>query len=59
MVTSFRGKGNPVKKYASKQGMECIDWATLKSEIDTIKYDLGVVVSFGHLIPEKVINAFP
>ncbi|XP_031633504.1 methionyl-tRNA formyltransferase, mitochondrial [Contarinia nasturtii] len=59
VVTSFRSKGNPVKKYADDHGMVCMDWATLKSNTNIIKHDLGVVVSFGHLIPENIINTFP
>lgn len=48
-----------MKEYAEKNGIECDDWLTLKSNGAKIKYDLGVVVSFGHLIPENIINMFP
>lgn len=59
MITSFKAKGNPVKQYAEQNSIECRDWPSLISDGAKIKYDLGVVVSFGHLIPESIINMFP
>lgn len=59
VATSFRGKGNPVKQYAEKNCIECRDWLTLNTNGAKIKYDLGIVVSFGHLLPENIINMFP
>lgn len=61
MVTLFKAKGNPVRMYAEQnRELECRDWLTFLSDSgNKIKYDLGIVVSFGHLIPENVINLFP
>lgn len=59
VVTSFKGQGNPVKKYAEANDMNCRDWITLNATNTPVKYDLGIVVSFGHLIPEQIINMFP
>lgn len=56
-MTSFKNPSNPVKKFADKQQIQCFDWP-LDTSICS-KYDLGIVVSFGHLIPERIISAFP
>lgn len=58
-MTSYRGKGNPVKNNAKKNGIKCMDWITLDLKCPKVKYDLGVSVSFGHLIPENITNMFP
>lgn len=59
VVTSFKAKANPIKQFAERNSIECYDWQSFVSNGTKIKYDLGVVVSFGHLIPEHVINLFP
>lgn len=56
-MTSFNGKENPVFKYANESNLKCFDWKTFVT--DDLNYDAGVVVSFGHLIPEKMIKMFP
>lgn len=48
-----------MKKYAENNGIICQDWLTLNINNDQFKYDLGVVVSFGYLLPENLINMFP
>lgn len=58
-MTSFKAKGNPVKVYAENHGLSCFDWPLPNFDGVNIKYDLGIVVSFGHLIPENTINMFP
>lgn len=60
-MTSFKAKGNPIKKYTEQnRQLDCCDWHSFLSDSTTkIKYDLGVVVSFGHLIPAYIINLFP
>lgn len=59
MATSYsKGKGNPVKQYAEQNGIDCCDWLELSSNSAKIKYDLGIVVSFGHLMPDSIINMF-
>lgn len=57
VVTSFKSSSNPVKKYANAEKLDCFDWPI--SDDVCKAYDLGVVVSFGHLIPESIISSFP
>lgn len=60
IVTSFKARNNPVKVYAYKNQLECHDWIDFKRDSSVIcrDYDLGLVVSFGHLIPESIIRGF-
>nr|CAI5838675.1 unnamed protein product [Callosobruchus analis] len=57
IVTTTSEKGNPVQKYAKEQRLIIHSWPLKNYPIGT--FDLGVVVSFGHLMPENVINSFP
>lgn len=59
VVTTIKSKANPVKKFAEKDNLKLLNWPITADVIKNGGYDLGVVVSFGHLIPESVINAFP
>ena len=45
-----------VQKYAKEQGLKLHHWpiATMSNS-----YDVGVLVSFGKLIPQRVIEMFP
>lgn len=45
-----------VRRYCQQEGLELIDWPVV---VPQGVYDIGIVVSFGHLIPASVINAFP
>lgn len=54
-----RGDSNPVRKYAKSNQLVCYKWPITADVVKEHNYDVGVVVSFGHLIPEDVINAFP
>ncbi|XP_053954217.1 methionyl-tRNA formyltransferase, mitochondrial [Anastrepha ludens] len=57
VVTSFKNPANCVRSYAEKHHLAVHRWPIVP---DVCRgYDLGVVVSFGHLIPEKIIKAFP
>jgi methionyl-tRNA formyltransferase len=60
VITSFKAKNNPVKKFADNNKIECHDWLHLLKENRSMckEFDLGLVVSFGHLIPEDIINSF-
>ncbi|CRK91987.1 CLUMA_CG005567, isoform A [Clunio marinus] len=60
VVTSYKARNNPIKSYADKNCMKVYDWTSfLKEESDICKdFDLGIVVSFGHLIPENIIESF-
>ncbi|XP_052900954.1 methionyl-tRNA formyltransferase, mitochondrial [Anopheles moucheti] len=57
VVTSFKAAKNPVKQYSRTEGIPMHDWPSFsRSTADS--FNLGVVVSFGHLIPESLINSF-
>lgn len=59
MVTSYRTRKNLVKAYAEKNKITVHKYEELKDNPDVCEgFDLGVVVSFGHLIPERIINRF-
>lgn len=49
-------KPNPVRNFATKNALFVHNWP-----LNIIKkdFDVGLVVSFGHLIPEDIINSFP
>uniref|UniRef100_A0A182T159 Methionyl-tRNA formyltransferase, mitochondrial n=1 Tax=Anopheles maculatus TaxID=74869 RepID=A0A182T159_9DIPT len=57
VVTSFKAAKNPVKWYSRTEAIRTHDWASFSRNIAN-SFDLGVVVSFGHLIPESLINSF-
>uniref|UniRef100_A0A182MFD1 Methionyl-tRNA formyltransferase, mitochondrial n=1 Tax=Anopheles culicifacies TaxID=139723 RepID=A0A182MFD1_9DIPT len=57
VVTSFKAAKNPVKQYSRIEGIPMHDWPSF-SRTTAGSFDLGVVVSFGHLIPESLINSF-
>ncbi|KAG0718778.1 Methionyl-tRNA formyltransferase, mitochondrial [Chionoecetes opilio] len=45
-----------VRRYCQKEGLWLIEWpVTVPQGV----YDVGIVASFGHLIPASVIKAFP
>ncbi|MPC43350.1 Methionyl-tRNA formyltransferase, mitochondrial [Portunus trituberculatus] len=45
-----------VRHFCQKEGLQITDWpVTVPQGV----YDVGIVASFGHLIPASVINAFP
>lgn len=59
VVTSFRANKNPIKKYAQDENLKLIAWEDFKGlPHQENEYDVGLVVSFGHLIPEVIINSF-
>ncbi|KAG7164721.1 methionyl-tRNA formyltransferase, mitochondrial-like [Homarus americanus] len=45
-----------VRRYCLRERIPLHDWPL---EVPRGVYDLGIVASFGHLIPAKIINAFP
>ena len=45
-----------IERYSFKEGIKVHYWPLT---IPKGKYDLGVIVSFGHLIPQHIIDAFP
>lgn len=59
VITSFKAKGNPIRSYAKRNNIDCYDWISFQTDGAKHSYDLGIVVSFGHLIPEHIIKMFP
>ncbi|ALC47959.1 CG1750, partial [Drosophila busckii] len=57
VVTSFKSPANCVRSYAEHQRLPLYRWPVTVEQCLT--YDLGVVVSFGHMIPSYLISAFP
>lgn len=57
MVTSFKSPANCIRLYAEQQKIPLYKWPIAADECRT--YNLGVVVSFGHMIPAHIIRAFP
>ena len=45
-----------VEKYASDEGLTTYSWPI---DPPHSQFDVGVIVSFGHLLPASIINAFP
>ena len=46
----------PMKSFAMMSGIPVVDWPP---DLVDGHYDVGVVVSFGHLIPNRIIEKFP
>ena len=50
----------PVKVYAEQESIPVHSWPPDPSNvIKQLDFDLGVVASFGHLIPKNIIDSFP
>lgn len=58
VVTTSKGNGVNVRCFAKEEKLDLYDWPVDKTKLDGA-YDIGVVVSFGRLIPEEIINCFP
>lgn len=59
VVTSFKATKNPLKRFATGENLRLHDWPlAARPEVVGQNFDLGVVVSFGHLIPEALISSF-
>ena len=56
IVTAYKGKENAVIRYANEQGLTIHSWPLTIALSD---FDIGLVVSFGYLIPGQIIRAFP
>ncbi|XP_022919494.1 methionyl-tRNA formyltransferase, mitochondrial [Onthophagus taurus] len=56
VVTTFKSKPNKIYSFSAQENIILHQWP-LTNEING--FDLGLVVSFGYLIPEKIINSFP
>lgn len=56
VVSVHRAKKNVVIQYAEEKGIVVNSWPLKNEPYD---FHIGIVVSFGHLIPENIINSFP
>ncbi|XP_033214449.1 methionyl-tRNA formyltransferase, mitochondrial isoform X2 [Belonocnema kinseyi] len=56
VVTAYKGKENCLTKYAKENGITVHQWPV---NVNNLDFHIGVVVSFGHLIPSHIINSFP
>lgn len=59
VVTSSKTRNNIVKAFADEHKLKVHSYEQIKHDpVICSEFDLGVVVSFGHLIPETMINCF-
>ncbi len=49
----------PVRRFSGQGGLVLHHHPVSSSALSEGRFDLGVVASFGHLIPKRVIQAFP
>lgn len=56
VVTSLKTKKNPVRDFAVETELSTFSWPCHAFPGD---FDVGLVSSFGHLLPECVIESFP
>lgn len=56
VVTGIKRPPNPVHVYSQEQSIPFHSWPTGN---DAGAFDIGVVVSFSHLIPQRIITSFP
>lgn len=55
----MRSLVSEVCKFSIANGIDLVEWPPSPTFIDDRGFDLGVVASFGRLIPNKVIQSFP
>lgn len=56
VVTINDKKENAVMKYAKQNKIVVNKWPI---KVNKLEFHIGIVISFGHLIPSEIINAFP
>ncbi|KAJ8667178.1 hypothetical protein QAD02_008840 [Eretmocerus hayati] len=56
VVTAYKGEKNSLLKYVRSNGIVIHPWPP---EVGTGQFEIGVVVSFGYLIPSRIIELFP
>ena len=49
-------KTSPIQKFCTREKIDMFLWPL---SVPVGVYDVGTVVSFGHLLPAAVINSFP
>ena len=55
----MRSLASEVWKFSTANGIDLVEWPPNTTYIADRGFDLGVVASFGRLIPNKVIQSFP
>ncbi len=55
--TRMKSLVSDVQAYSEQEGLTTHWWPPKESSLSS--FDLGVVASFGHLLPKRVIAAFP
>ena len=55
----MRSLASEVWKYSTANSIDLVEWPPNPACIVDKGFDLGVVASFGRLIPNKVIQSFP
>jgi methionyl-tRNA formyltransferase len=55
-VTSYKATVNPVRDYAASENLRLHKWTPNFAPPEN--FNLGLVVSFGHLLPRKLIESF-
>ncbi|XP_059620898.1 methionyl-tRNA formyltransferase, mitochondrial [Phlebotomus argentipes] len=58
VVTQVKLQANPVRNFAERENLEVFPWPVNEQEISG-QFDIGVVVSFGHLLGTSLIKSFP
>lgn len=56
VVCSYNGYENVIIKFCKDHKIKIHSWPI---NFSLSNFDIGVVVSFGHLIPSWIINTFP
>ncbi|KAH0554881.1 methionyl-tRNA formyltransferase, mitochondrial [Cotesia glomerata] len=56
IVCSYKGDENGIIKFSREHKIKLHSWPV---SFSLSNFDIGVIVSFGHLIPAWIINAFP
>lgn len=49
----------PVAKFSIKQNLKLLQWKPSIEDIVRTEAHIGLVASFGHLIPSRMISTFP
>lgn len=57
-MTTSKGNSGNVRHFAKEEKLNIYDWPVTETCLNG-NYDIGVVVSFGQLIPETIIKCFP
>lgn len=57
LVTTNTKHKTDIIKYAEEENINTVPWPL--DNLKPAEYDLGLIVAFGHLIKEDLLNKFP